>query len=280
MLERALYNGALSGVSLDGKKFFYVNPISSAGNHHRSEWFGCACCPPNIARLIAGMGQYAYSNSDSAIYVHQYIGSTAAARLAGADVTLTAETEYPWDGTIDFVITTGAAAQVKFDLMLRIPAWCRKYSLAVNGKAFKAPVVKGYARLRRAWQNGDRVRLILDMPVERIAANPHVTEASGKVALHRGPVLFCLEQADNAAPVGAILLPDKAKLAARFDKKLLGGTMVVEGQALVPDPKPWKNALYQPAPKAKLKPVKFKAIPYALWDNRQAGPMVVWLPKA
>lgn len=277
VLERSLYNGSLSGISMDGKKFFYVNPISSSGNHHRSEWFGCACCPPNIARLIAGVGQYAYSSSDAALYVHQYVGSTAKANVGGAAVTLTAKTEYPWDGTINFTVTLDQPA--KFDVMLRIPAWCGKYKLAVNGKAVKAPVVKGYAKLRRAWQSGDTVQLVLDMPVQRVAANPQVSEAAGKVALQRGPILFCLEQTDNAAPVGSLLLPDKAKLTARFDKKFLGGAVVIEGPAVAPDVKPWKKNLYQPAPKAKLKSVKFKAIPYALWDNREPGAMVVWLPR-
>ncbi len=310
VLERSLYNGSLSGISMDGKKFFYVNPISSSGNHHRSEWFGCACCPPNIARLIAGVGQYAYSSSASALYVHQYVGSTAKANVAGAAVTLTAKTEYPWDGTIDFTLecSTGILPvseedrkdmgkdahatknsedmgkmpmlQVKFDLMLRIPAWCGMYKLAVNGKAVKAPVVKGYAKLHRAWQSGDTVQLVLDMPVQRVAANPQVSEAAGKIALQRGPILFCLEQTDNAAPVGSLLLPDKAKLTARFDKKFLGGAAVIEGAALAPDAKPWKKNLYQPVPKTKLKTVKFKAIPYALWDNRDPGAMVVWLPRA
>ena len=151
--------------------------------------------------------------------------------------------------------------------------------MTVNGKAVKAPVVKGYAKLRRAWQSGDTVQLVLDMPVQRVAANPQVTEAAGKVALQRGPILYCLEQTDNAAPVGSLLLSDKAKLTARFDKKFLGGAVVIEGPAVAPDTKPWNKNLYQPVPKTKLKTVKFKAIPYALWDNREPGAMVVWLPR-
>ena len=143
----------------------------------------------------------------------------------------------------------------------------------------KAPVVKGYAKIRRAWASGDTVQLVLDMPVQRVAANPQVTEAAGKVALQRGPILYCLEQTDNAAPVGSLLLSDKAKLTARFDKKFLGGAVVIEGPAVAPDTKPWNKNLYQPVPKTKLKTVKFKAIPYALWDNREPGAMVVWLPR-
>jgi hypothetical protein len=224
------------------------------------------------------LGQYVYSSSETALYVHQYVGSAAGAKVAGAELTLTAKTEYPWDGTIDFSLKIDKPA--KFDLMLRIPSWCRKHKLSVNGKAFKAPLAKGYARLRRAWQSGDRVQLVLDMPIERVTAHPEDAEASGKVAFQRGPILYCLEQADNAAPVGGVLLPSKAKLTARFDKKTLGGVVVLEGAAVVPDAKAWKTGLYQNATKAKLKNVKIKAIPYALWDNRAPGAMVVWLPQA
>ncbi len=277
VLERTLYNGALAGVSLDGKKFFYVNPVASSGNHHRQEWFGCACCPPNIARLLASLGLYLYSASDKALYVHLYAGATARARVGGADVTLAQETRYPWDDAVEFTVSPDRPA--RFDLMLRIPGWCRKHALAVNGKACPAPLVKGYARLRRAWKAGDRVRLALDMPVERLAAHPAVAEACGKVALQRGPLLYCLEQADNAAPVGSLLLEDKAKLSVRFDRKLLGGVAVIEGTALTPDPTPWKGRLYQPAPKPRYKRVKFTAVPYALWDNRAGGAMAVWLPR-
>jgi len=278
VLERSLYNGSLAGVSLDGKKFFYVNPLASSGNHHRSEWFGCACCPPNIARLLASLGQYIYSASDSALYAHLYVGSNAKVRMGGSTVILTQKTNYPWDGAIDFVIRP--ARPMTFDLMLRIPGWCRKYKLTVNGKACRAPLVKGYARLRRTWAAGDCVQLVLDMPVERLAAHPAVAEACGKVALQRGPLLYCLEQTDNTAPVGSILLGEKAWLTARFNRKLMGGVTVIEGEGLTPDAGPWKKALYQEAPKPRYKRVKFRAVPYALWDNRRGGAMLVWLPRA
>jgi hypothetical protein len=278
VLERSLFNGSLAGVSLDGKKFFYVNPISSSGLHHRQEWFGCSCCPTNIARLLASLGEYIYSSSPSELFVHQYVAGSAKAQMGKAAVAVTQKTNYPWDGTIDLSLDLSGPA--KFDLMLRIPGWCKKYKLLLNGKAFKAPVVKGYARIRRAWANGDKVRLVLDMPVERVSAHPNVAEAAGKVALQRGPIVYCLEQVDNAAPVGSILLNAKAKFNVRFDKKLLGGVAVIEGSAVVPQDKPWKSALYQKELKTQYKPIKFKAVPYALWDNREPGAMVVWLPKA
>ena len=284
-LERALYNGVLSGVSLDGTKFFYVNPLASAGGHHRQEWFGCACCPPNIARLLASLGSYVYSAAPDGLYVHLYVAGSATASLpqvpkpAGGSplITLTQETRYPWGG--DVKITVGVEGPAKFDLMLRIPGWCRKHSLRVNGESAAHRVVKGYARLARTWSNGDRVELTLAMPIERLVAHPRVAEDAGRVALQRGPLLYCLEQCDNAAFVRSILLPDRAKLAARLDRRLFGGTVVIEGQGLAPTQAGWKGKLYRPMARAELRPARLRAIPYCLWDNREAGPMAVWLPR-
>jgi DUF1680 family protein len=177
------------------------------------------------------------------------------------------------------VITLHLATPAKFDLMLRIPGWCPKHALKVNGKPVAAPVSKGYAKIRRTWSDGDRVELSLAMPIQRVAAHPRVAEDAGRVALQRGPLVYCLEQCDNSPFVRSIALPDKAKLAARFDKKLFGGTTVIEGEAMAPATAGWKGKLYQPASATQLKPVKFKAIPYCLWDNREAGPMTVWMPR-
>ncbi|MDD4890893.1 MAG: glycoside hydrolase family 127 protein [Phycisphaerae bacterium] len=275
VMERALYNGMLSGVSADGMKFFYVNPLASAGGHHRQDWFGCACCPPNIARLLASMGQYIYSTSDQAAYVHLYIGSETKLNIAGRAVAIRQQTDYPWAGRVELVIDADAPA--KFDLMLRIPAWCRKHRLALNGKPLKAPIAKGYAQIRRTWAGGDVVELSLDMPIERVAAHPAVADNAGRVALQRGPIVYCLEQCDNRADVRAMLLPDSAKLTARFDRKLLGGAVVIEGTGRTPDAD--DGSLYRDARSLKTTPVKFKAIPYFLWDNRKPGKMTVWLPR-
>ena len=176
-------------------------------------------------------------------------------------------------------IAIGVPNPTKFDLMLRIPGWCREHAIKLNGKAIAAPLVKGYARIRRTWHDSDVVDLSLAMPIERVVAHPSVAEDAGRVALQRGPLLYCLEQCDNTAPVRSILLPDKAKLTARFDKKLFGGVVVIEGQGLAPTQAGWKGKLYQPATALSLRPAKFKAIPYCLWDNREAGPMTVWLPR-
>ena len=277
VIERALYNGVLSGVSLDGTKFFYVNPLASSGRHHRQAWFGCACCPPNIARLLASLGEYVYAASDTAAYIHVYVASEGKAEVAEQKVTLHQDTDYPWSGDVE--ITVGVASPARFALMLRIPGWCAKHALKVNGKPVAAPVAKGYAKIRRTWNDGDRVELSLAMPIQRVAAHPRVAEDAGKVALQRGPLVFCLEQCDNAALVRSIELPDKAKLSARFDQKLFGGAVVIEGEALAPTPTGWKGQLYQPASATQLKPVKFRAIPYCLWDNREGGAMTVWLPR-
>ena len=276
-MERALYNGVLSGVSLSGDRLFYVNPLESDGTHHRQEWFGCACCPPNIARIIASAGLYAYSTSDEGAYVHLYASSEAKAEIAGQEVTLTQRTDYPWGGKV--TIKVGVGKPAKFSLMLRIPGWCAKHKIKVNGKTVDAKVCNGYAVIKRRWRDGDRVRLSLSMPVERIAAHPGVLADVGRAAIQRGPVVFCLEQCDHDVDVRTILLPDKAKLKARFDPELLGGTVVVEGQALAPSGKGWQKRLYRPAARAKTQSVQIKAVPYCLWDNRDAGSMAVWLPR-
>jgi len=277
VMERALYNGVLSGVSLDGKKFFYVNPLASPGAHHRQEWFGCACCPPNLARLLASLGLYIYSAAERAAYVHLYVGGRARAELAGQRVTIAQETSYPWDGDVKMAI--GLKEPTAFALMLRIPGWCGKHRIKVNGRPAAAPVAKGYARIRRQWSNGDRVELSLAMPVERIVAHPGVAEDAGRVALQRGPIVYCLEQCDHAADVRSIALPERAKLKARWDKKLLGGTMVIEGTGVAPSTSGWKDKLYRPARATKTKAVRIEAIPSCLWDNRAPGAMTVWLPR-
>jgi len=277
-MERALYNGVLSGVSLDGKHFFYVNPLASDGTHHRQKWFGCACCPPNIARLLASLGHYVYSAAPRAAWVHLYAAGTGSAEIAGRKITLEQATDYPWDGRV--AITVRTAQPATFDLMLRIPGWCDGWTAAVNGQAIQPLVTKGYARIRRTWADGDRIDLTLDMPIRRIVAHPSVTEDAGRVALQRGPIVYCLEQCDHRAPVRAIALPDAAPLTARHDRKLLGGTIVIEGTALAPAPGGWKGKLYRPADAAKARPIRIKAIPYCLWDNRTPGPMTVWLPRA
>jgi DUF1680 family protein len=271
VLEREVYNGLLSGVSLGGDRFFYVNPLGSVGKHHRVPWFDCSCCPTNVVRYLPGMGERVYARRGNGIWTVLYMGGTATIPLEGGKVKLTQETRYPWDGTVRITVEPGQKA-FDFDLNLRIPGWCRaKPTLEVNGTPLtEVQADKGYLRVRRSWKAGDVVRLTLPMPVERVYADPRVKADVGRVALQRGPVVYCLEGVDNAGRVRNLCLPRAAQLTAEFDKDLLGGVTVVRGEALsvsLADDKPVT------------KPVPFQAVPYFAWDNRRPGPMVVWLPE-
>jgi uncharacterized protein len=262
VMERALYNGVLSGVSQDGRQFFYENPLASAGQRHRKEWYGCACCPPNLARLLASLGRYIYSVSTGqtratrAVYVHLYVGSTARFTIGSQSVRLTQRTRYPWHGEIALKLSIDAPEP--FDLMLRLPGWCEKHTLKVNGRRTVAPLHRGYLKIRRTWSSGDRVELTLEMPIRRTAAHRRVADAAGKVALERGPLVFCVEQCDVGGDVRKLRLGERA-MSAHFIPRLLGGTTVIRDE--------------------NRKPPRFRAIPYHLWDNRDPGTMAVWLTR-
>jgi len=285
VMERALYNGVLSGVSLDGKHFFYDNPLAvhptGAGSRHgppfRQEWFGCACCPTNVTRTIASVGSFACAAGDEALCVHLYAAGQARAEVAGINVTLRQETDYPWDGRVKIAVDPDRPA--RFDLLLRVPGWCRKCRIAVNGRQVKRGCVRGYARLRRQWRGGDVVTLAFDMPVERIAAHPKVSHNVGRVALRRGPIVYCIEQADHADDVHSILLPRRARLTPHFQPDLLGGAVILGGPGLAAAATGWKGHLYRPDPAATPKRAALRAIPYCLWANRTPGPMTVWIPQ-
>ncbi|HEU4323628.1 MAG TPA: beta-L-arabinofuranosidase domain-containing protein [Roseiflexaceae bacterium] len=276
VMELALYNAVLSGISLDGTRFFYDNPLASAGGHHRQEWFHCPCCPPNLARLVASAGGYLYAQGEDEVVVHLYAQSRAELELDGQAVTLRQETKYPWDGSVR--LTVGTAAPTTFGLRLRLPGWCRNPRVSVNGEPvdLEAATGSGYALVRRTWRDGDVVALELPMPTERVYAHPAVAADVGSVALRRGPLVYCLEQADQSAPLGRILLPASAALEARFDPQLLGGVVVLEAQAAALAEAGWEDTLYRSAPPA-AEPCPIRAIPYFLWDNRAPGPMAVWL---
>jgi len=275
VMERALYNGALSGVSLDGEKFFYENPLASTGRHHRQPWFDCACCPPNIARLLASLGNYIYSQAEGEIAVHLYVGGTAKFELDGEEVTLRQETRYPWDGIVQFHL--GLDQPLAFGLRLRLPGWCHQSHLLINEKPANATLIDGYLYLSRLWQPDDGIRFEMDMPVERVYAHPNVRQDTGLVALQRGPLIYCLEQADHDVPIEHIYLPRDSELKDQFEPQTLGGVVTIQAEALASDPILWKD-LYQNEPPT-YNPVSLKAIPYYAWDNRQPGPMKVWLPQ-
>ena len=278
VMERALYNGALAGVSLDGERFFYVNPLASRGDHHRQAWFDCACCPPNIARLLASLGQYVYSSNADTVAVHLYVQGHAQMEVAGQALTIKQTTRYPWDGQIE--ITLEPQAPVEFALKLRLPGWCNAAHLAVNGETVDITLLaaQGYITVRRQWQAGDKVTLNLEMPVERVYAHPQVGQDVGAVALQRGPLVYCLEQADQAEPVQRLRLPAGAALSSRFEPGLLGGVVVITGEAAAVDESDWGSQLYR-AQAPSQHAVQLKAVPYYAWDNREAGGMQVWLPE-
>lgn len=295
VLERALYNGVLAGVSAEGNQFFYANPLASypyvspyahwSGIHtdkhyRRSDWFGCACCPPNLARVVASVGHYLYAASDDAVFVNLYASSSASLELSGVPVMLEQRTAYPWDGGVR--IEVKALQPATFTLALRIPGWCRDFQLALNGATVDAHPVDGYVRLKNTWAPGDVIDLNLRMPVERMLAHPDVRQDAGLVALQRGPVVYCAEEADNGARLANLVLEDAAVLTPRVDETLFGGIGTITGEVARVEPGEWPGGLYQPASSVirTAGPQSFTAIPYAFWANREPGEMRVWLRAA
>ncbi|HBF35696.1 MAG TPA: hypothetical protein DDW50_00060 [Firmicutes bacterium] len=287
VMEKALYNGALSGISLDGRKYFYVNPLEVIPEAvkdrydlqhvklERQQWLGCACCPPNIARLITSLGQYIYSQDGDVLYTHLYIASEAGFHVKGGQVRLAQKGNYPWDGQITFTVQT--PKETEFTIAVRIPGWCREYQLKLNGITLEEiPVVHGYAKIRRKWGNGDEINLQLAMPVELIQAHPKVREDIGKVAIQRGPVVYCLEEIDNGKDLWSIALTTKEKLTAEFAEDLFDGVTIISGEALKADDSSWRDSLYHPL-RDQTKPFNIKAVPYCFWGNRQPGEMLVWI---
>jgi DUF1680 family protein len=276
VMEHALYNNVLAGVSLFGDRYFYDNPLQSQGEHRRWEWHACPCCPPNLLRLLMSLGQYAYGRGQGEVAVHLYAGGQARFDLWGRGVTLRQKTHYPWDGAVRIALEP--EAPTPFTLRLRIPGWCPSARLWVNGEEIELAQVtrQGYASLEREWRRGDEVRLELAMPARRLHAHPSVRADAGQVALQRGPVVYCLEAADNPFPLHQLVLPEDAEIRARFEPDLLGGVVVLEAEGLLEDASDWGDALYRTQAPA-LKPVAIRAIPYSLWANREPGEMRVWV---
>jgi uncharacterized protein len=292
VLERALYNNVLSGISYEGTHFFYSNPLTSYPHvnphsqwsgitsdeyYHRDVWLTCPCCPPNLARLVGSIGTYMYSSTADTVYAHLYNTNQATFQLNGKQVQINQQTNYPWDEDVN--LTVQVDQPTEFEIALRIPGWCRDYRLNVNGTAVTANVVDGYARIRREWANGDTVGLWLSMPAERIAAHPDVREDAGTVALQRGPVVYCLEEVDNGARLAHLVLPQDCELTVSKADNLFGGIPVINAQGIRVEPVQWSGGLYQPRDLVKVAhtPVALKAIPYYLWANRQPGEMRVWI---
>ena len=279
LMERTLYNAVLPGLSLDGQAYFYQNPLENDGTHRRSAWFGCACCPPNIARLLAQLPGYFCASDEHNIWLHLYAQGAAHVELGEERrIEFEIETRYPWEGAIQIKMKSAG----KFGLMLRVPAWCPNARVQINGAPFEGEVRAGsYLEARRDWQSGDLIELELPMPVRRVYSHPHVPENVGRVALMRGPLLYCVESADvSGVDLADIVLPAAAALKAEFRPDLLGGVVTIGAQAQVRAPAAkWDDELYGSAPPLETVPreIELTAIPYYAWANRQTGAMRVWL---
>lgn len=276
VMERCIYNGIISGVSLGGDRFFYENPLASKGEHHRQEWFGCACCPPNLARFVASLGGYAFSTAPGTIYAHLFLESSVDIELDGEPLQLSTKTDYPWDGKVSFTVELDAPR--RFTLAVRLPGWCREAALAVNGSEqdITESSHDGYAHLDRKWHNGDEVELLLPMPVERIEARPEVQNDAGRVALQRGPIIYCLEEADNGVFLNHLVLQRSGDAATKDGESVLAGMQLLELEGFRRASSGWDDALYRRR-SSQYAPTRITAIPYFAWDNREDGEMMVWI---
>jgi hypothetical protein len=285
VLERTLYNGLLSGVSLQGDGFFYPNPLESDGRHKRQPWFGCACCPSNICRFIPSVPGYVYALKDDELYVNLYMSNTMTQKVKGKDVTLRQETSYPWNGDVDIFIDRNAAKT--FSIKLRIPGWVRGevvpgdlysyadgktlgYKVMVNGEEVSAELDKGYFTITRNWKKGDKVSLHLDMEPRVVTANEKVEADRGRVAVERGPVVYCAEWPDNNFSVRSVLMgPEPGMVASQGD--ILG--YQIEKISTIA-----QAVSYDRTGRLVVKDVKLTLIPYYAWCHRGSGEMMVWLP--
>jgi uncharacterized protein len=286
IFERTLYNGLLSGVSLDGKTYFYPNPLESNGQHKRSAWFGVACCPGNITRFMPSIPGYVYARQGDTVFVNLYVANSADIDLdGGRKLNLVQETKYPWTGGIRISVNPASAGN--FTLKLRIPGWAQGQAvpgslyhfekagasavkLSVNGRDQQLYLDHGYATLKRDWKRGDIVELNLPMPIQRVRANDEVVADRGRVALQRGPLVYAAEWVDSPGKhVRNLLLDDANPLKAEFRPQLLNGVEVIEGQA----------EAYRYAANHQLEHAteRFTAIPYYAWANRGPGQMEVWI---
>ena len=291
VMERVLFNGAISGMSLDGTKFFYVNPLEvlpeasekDQNKKHvkveRQKWFGCACCPPNIARLLSSIGSYAYTLTDDIFFMNLYIGGEINTAIHGNKLSVNVETEYPWKGTVK--ITFNTDTESAFDFAVRIPDWCRDYEISVNGERIHKAPIKGYLYLNRKWSRADEIICKFKMETLLIQANPKVREDLGKTAVSRGPVIYCLEEADNGNGLHRIHISKDTVFKEQYEPELLKGiiTLTCEGKKLTDTG--WnEDTLYQPYSEPVYEKKILKWIPYYAWANRKPGEMMVWVKLA
>jgi uncharacterized protein len=296
-METVLYNGLLSGVSLDGMRYFYTNPLEHDGgedlaanhrgsNRRTTDHFNfTACCPPNVARLLASLPGYIYGFANGALYVHHYTASTASVAVGGVGVRVSQETDYPWSA--DVKLAVDPRGEVEFALRLRVPSWTPHFRVAVNGTEFAAQLADdGYASIARTWRTGDTVELSFAIPVDELRADPRVAVNAGCVALRRGPVVYCIESVDFPnTDLYTVELEDAAALEPQYSRDTLGGVVALTGEAVSSR---WPAGLYAAGPDAREgereaaaspRQVPFTAIPYYAWANRGPGAMRVWIPR-
>lgn len=285
VLERTLYNGLISGVSLDGGGFFYPNPLESMGQHQRQPWFGCACCPSNICRFIPSLPGYVYAVKDNQVYVNLFMGNEAELKVGGKKVILHQETRYPWDGHVTLTVDKNAAGM--FAMKIRIPGWVRNqvvpsdlytysdgkrpgYSVKVNGEAVTSALEQGYFTIERKWKKGDRVELQLDMEVRTVKANGKVEADRGRMAVERGPIVYCAEWPDNSFNVLSLLMNQHPQFEVVERPDLLYGLNQIKT--------PVQTLEYDEQGRLVVKDQELTLIPYYAWAHRGPGNMAVWLP--
>jgi DUF1680 family protein len=288
VLEKTLFNSIISGMALDGESFFYVNPLEALPRAsqkdrrmghvqiERQKWFGCACCPPNLARIITSLGSYIHSVNAGTVYTHLYMGSEARLSQPGEGLTINMKSQYPWEGQVD--ISFGLPKKAAFTYALRIPSWCLSFRLSLNDSDAVYVMGDGYALITREWRDGDRLRLSLDMPVCLMEANPHVRDNQGKLALMRGPLVYCLEEKDNGTELYKLHGGMPKDFNIQYEDQLLGGVKVISFTGK--KEKDWRDqSLYRVRGEVEYEDRELKFIPYYAWANRGGGEMTVWFNK-
>jgi DUF1680 family protein len=287
VVERIAYNGFLSGISISGDEFFYPNPLASRGGYARSKWFGCSCCPVNIVRFIPQLAQFTYAQRDAAVYVNLFIASSVALKTPAGDVTLTQKTDYPWSGDVRIAVEP-AKGNIAFALKLRIPGWAigkpvpsdlytqtvpgtlRNVAVSINGQSVPLALDKGYVTIARTWHTGDAVALSFAMPVRRVQANPAVKDDVGRLAVERGPLVFCAEGIDNNGHALDLALPADAAFAQ--------GNVSILGHTFVSLTAPALRVTTDLRGRRTTQPVTATLVPYFVWCHRGAGEMQTFFP--
>lgn len=295
VLERVIYNGFLSGISLTGDRFFYPNPLASDGKYQRSPWFGCACCPTNIVRFMPSLAGYAYAQDRDGLYVNLFVSGGATVKIGDDTVRVTQQTRYPWEGRVKIMVEPESGeARKAFTVCVRIPGWTqespvpsdlylysdlgpkdwkqRKVTIKVNGEPVPLEIINGYVRIRRTWQVGDIIELNLPMPVRRVRSHRKVKANAGRIALQRGPIVYCFEGVDNPQGVANFVLPPDTTFQTEYHDDLLGGVVTIKGQGKIRQP--------DVDGEMALKDIEVTAIPYYAWAHRSKNEMAVWLPES